>query len=311
MFMAKKKNDEIGPSKICLFVLVITIVLTGLVLAILSAVNVPAGHKAVVVGGWGDIGAQYDEGFRFINPFVQVDKVRWNTQGIEETISILTNDEYNVPVDFQVTFHLLEDRVGEIHTENPDYRDTVIRNVLRSEVRKTAADLNLTGEQLNKRRTLFESTVEARCLDKMAAYYVIVESVNVRNIDLPDHILDASEKRAAARIDIETAEYELQAEKARAEKEAIRAKAEANATILLAEGQAESIEILAQIWEDKYGKNASAIEYDKMMDFILSIRYIAALRDPECNVEFVIVPEDGPALLLDMEGLKEEAAAEG
>jgi regulator of protease activity HflC (stomatin/prohibitin superfamily) len=271
-----------------------------LILLSLSAINVPAGHKAVVVSGLGDIGSQYDEGFRLKNPFVQVEYIRWNTQYMEETISVLTSDEYNVPVDFQVVYHLEEDKVGTIRVDNPDYKFTVIRNVLRSEVRKTAADMNLTGNMINTKRTIFEAQVEQRVRDESEEYYIVIESVMIRNIDLPIQILDASEKRAAAKIDIETASYELEAERARAQKEQVRAAAEANATIILAKGQAESIRILAMVSENMT---------TEMLDYILSLRYIAALRDPESNVQFVVVPMDGSPLILDLSGLQEEASS--
>jgi len=234
-----------------------------------------------------------------MNPFSMGRKtVRWNTQYVEETISILTQDEYNVPIDFQVTYHLQEDKVGDILTENPDYKDTVIRNILRSEVRKTASNMEMTGTMLNQKRSVFEERVQVVVTERCIEYYVEVESVNVRNIDLPKQILDASEMRAGAKIDIETAEYELQAESARAQKEELRAQAEANATIILAIGQAESLQILEEVSMNMTGE---------MMDYILSLRYIAALRDPECNVQFVIVPMEGSPIILDMAGLEEQA----
>jgi regulator of protease activity HflC (stomatin/prohibitin superfamily) len=219
---------------------------------------------------------------------------------MEETISVLTSDEYNVPVDFQVVYHLEEEKVGTIRVDNPDYKYTVIRNSLRSEVRKTAADMNLTGNMINTKRTTFEAQVEQRVKEKCSPYYIAIESVNIRNIDLPIQILDAAEKRAAAKIDIETASYELAAERARAQKEQVKAEAEANATIILAEGQAESIRILAQVSENMT---------TEMMDYILSLRYIAALRDPESNIKFVVVPMDGTPLILDLTGLEEEASS--
>ena len=293
--------DNVSKKKsrlIVLGVIVVIALLGTLILASMAAINVPAGHKAVVVSGLGEIGSQYDEGFRLINPFVQVEYIRWNTQSMEEMISVLTKDEFNVPVDFQVTYHLQEDHVGTVRKDNPDYKTTVIRNVLRSEVRKTAADMNLTGNEINTKRTTFEAMVEQRVTTKCEIYFIEIESVNIRNVDLPAQILDAAEKRAAAKIDIETASFELQAERARAQKEEVKAQAEANATIILAEGQAESISILAE---------ESEAMTDEMMNYILSLRYIAALRDPESNVQFVVVPMDGTPLILDIGELTDMA----
>ena len=299
--MGKKKgSDEISLKKIAGGVIVGIILLIVVLVILKSSTSPPAGHKAVVVSGFGDIGSQYDEGFQIINPFVTVEYVRYNTQDLEEPISILTNDGFNVPVDFQVTFHLQEDKVGEIHTKTPNYKETVIRNILRSEVRKTAADMNLTGEAINKQRTAFEVIVENRCIERMSDYFITVESLNVRNIDLPISLLTANENRAAAKIDIETAAFELDAERQRAQKEQVKAAAEANSTIILAKGQAESLTILSEVSE--------SMEPD-VMDYILSLRYIAALQDPDCNVKFVIVPMDGQPLILDMGELEELAAS--
>lgn len=300
--MANKVIDLKPPTgkKLGIIVAVSIGVVILLILLGMSAINVPAGHKAVVVSGLGEIGSQYDEGFQLKNPFVQVEYIRWNTQYIEETISVLTSDEYNVPVDFQVVYHLEEEKVGAVRVDNPDFKYTVIKNVLRSEVRKTSADMNLTGNMINTKRSAFEAQVEQRVRDGAEDYHIFIESVMIRNIDLPNQILDAAEKRASAKIDIETASYELEAEKARAQKEQVKAAAEANATIILAKGQAESIQILAGV---------SGNMTSEMLDYILSLRYIAALRDPESNVKFVIVPMDGTPLILDLAGLEEEAAA--
>ncbi len=293
--LSKKGSKYLGKG-----VIVVAVVLVLFFFFNLAAINVPAGNKAVVVSGLGEIGSQYDEGFQLKNPFVQVELIRWNTQSLEETISILTRDEFNVPVDFQVTYHLREDKVGNIRVENPDYKTTVIQNIMRSEVRKTAADMNLTGNEINTKRSEFEERVESTLSDRCSEYFIEIESVNIRNIDLPSQILDASEKRASAKIDIETAVYELQAERARAKKEEVKAQAEANATIILAEGQAESIRILA-------GESENMTQ--EMMNYILSLRYIAALRDPESNIQFVIVPMEGTPLILDLAGLEQQASA--
>lgn len=287
-----------GSKYVAIGVVLVVVLIISVALFSMAAINVPAGHKAVVVSGLGEIGSQYDEGFRLINPFVQVEYIRWNTQSLEEPISVLTKDEFNVPVDFQVTFNLREDKVGHIRRDNPDYRTTVIQNILRSEVRKTAADMNLTGNEINTKRSTFEAMVEQRVTAKCEIYFIEIQSVNIRNVDLPAQILDAAEKRAAAKIDIETASYELQAEKARAQKEEVKAQAEANSTIILAEGQAESLRILAEESE-----NMS----QDMMNYILSLRYIAALRDPESNVQFVVVPMDGTPLILDVGELTSQA----
>ncbi len=295
-FTRERKNGDIelrGGRVLAVFVIVCIVAL----LLATSLRKVPAGHKGIYVNGAG-IGTQKDEGWALKNPFSTMENVEYVTQSIEETIQILTRDGFNVPVDWQITYRLSEDRVGEIRTDNPDWKNTVLINALRSGVRTTASNMNLTGYDINVRRTTFEAAVELAVIEKCTPYYIEIESVNIRNIDLPQTILNAAEIRAAAEIDIDTAEYELAAVKMRAQKVTMEAEAEANATIVLALGQAESIRILSQEAENMT---------DDMMQYILTLRYIAALRDPESNVQFIVVPMDGQPIMLDMTGLQEAA----
>ncbi len=292
----KNKGVNIDPRTAKIATMGVFFLIFILIISSMAFVNVPAGHKGVTVSGLGNIGNTYNEGLQLKNPFVQVDIVRWNTQYVKETVSVLTADGYNVPIDFQVVYHLEEDRVGDIRVDNPEYEDTVIRNSLRAEVRKTAADMNLTGEDMNRKRTKFESVISEKVEERVTPYFITIESINIRNVDMPKTILNAAEQRASAKIDIDTAQYELNAEKARAQKEQVRAEAEANSTIILAEGQSESIKILA-----KQSENMT----QEMMDYIMSLRYIAALRDPKSNVEFVIVPMDGQPIIMDISDMQE------
>jgi regulator of protease activity HflC (stomatin/prohibitin superfamily) len=269
--------------------LVAALIIFIVVIAFLAAmiINVPAGHKGVIVSGF-DVGQQFDEGWNIKNPFSGVEMVRYNTQIEKEVISARSTDGYNVNIDFAVRYHLMDNQVGNIRVDNPDYKETVIRSILRSEARKVVSDWNMTGEEMNQKRSLYEGEVENRAKDRLDDYYIVVEDVMLRNLDFPAQVNDAWEKRAAAEVDVETAGYELEAERLRAKKELVKADAEKNATIVLAEGQAEAIRILA---------NETLNINETVMDYILSIRYITALRDPEPNINYVIVPVEQPLML--------------
>jgi regulator of protease activity HflC (stomatin/prohibitin superfamily) len=283
-------EDEEPKSPMKLIVLlVVGFILLIVVLAILSAtvINVPAGHKGVIVAGF-DVGYQFNEGWNMKNPFSTVDMVRYNTQIEKEMISARSADGYNVNIDFAVRYHLAENSVAKVRVDNPDYKETVIRSTLRSEARLVVSDWNLTGEQMNQQRTAYENEVEIRVKDRLDDYYIIVEDVMLRNLDFPATVNDAWERRAAAQVDVATAGYELEAERLRAQKELVRALAEANSTIALAEGQAEAIKILA---------NETVEINETVMNYILSLRYISALRDPETKVDFVVIPIDQPLIL--------------
>lgn len=267
---------------VLLFVVIVIVVILAA-----TIINVPAGHKGVIVAGF-DVGKQFDEGWNLKNPFSRVEMVRYNTQLEKEIISARSADGYNVNIDFAIRYHLIASRVGKIRVDNPEYKETVIISTLRSEARRVVADWNMTGEDMNLRRTAYEGEVEVRVADRLEEYFIVVEDVLLRNLDFPARVNDAWESRAAAQVDVETAGYELEAERLRAQKELVRALAERNATIVLAEGQAEAVRILA---------NETVDLNETVLNYILSLRYIAALRDPESNITYVVVPEEQPLIL--------------
>jgi regulator of protease activity HflC (stomatin/prohibitin superfamily) len=291
------KNESNNPSRLRKFgagwlVVLLFVVIVILVILAATIINVPAGHKGVIVAGF-DVGDQFNEGWNLKNPFSTVEMVRYNTQIVKEVISARSADGYNVDIDFAIRFHLIAARVGDIRVNNPEYQETVIIATLRSDARRVVADWNLTGEQMNLQRTAYEGEVETRVSTKLDDYYIIVEDVLLRNLDFPATVNNAWENRAAAQVDVETAGYELEAERLRAQKELVRALAERNATIVLAEGQAEAVRILA---------NETVDLNETVLNYILSLRYIAALRDPESNITYVVIPQEQPLIL----GLPEE-----
>ncbi|MCK5309758.1 MAG: prohibitin family protein [Thermoplasmata archaeon] len=275
---------------------VFVVLIAALIILSACVISVPAGHKGVAVAGF-DVGMQFDEGWQFKNPLTQVEYVRYNTQITEESISARSADGYNVEIDFAIRYHLSENRVGDIRVENPDYEQTVIISILRSQVRTTVSDWNMTGEQMNLERSAYEAEVEARVIQALTEYYVIVEEVMIRNLDFPATVTVAWESRVAAEIDVQTATFELLAAEQRALQLLKIAQAESNSTVVLAEGQAEALRILAA--ESDNLDNST-------IDYILSLKYIEALRDPESNVEYVILTDGDNPFILDMGTLGEE-----
>lgn len=268
----------------------ITVIVVLLVVALTCVINVPAGNKGVAVAGFG-VGHQWNEGWHFKNPLTTVEMERYNTQEIMEIISVRSADGYNVDVDFTVRYHLLETQVGHVRVQNPEYVDTVIRPTIRSQGRKVVADWNLTGEQMSLQRSQYEDEVELRVTESLLEYDIVVEAVPIRNIDFPFLVNEAWELRVAAEVDVQTAEFELMAVEQRALQEVMRAQAEANSTVILAVGQAEALQLLAN----------EAGSYDEgTMQYILSLRYITALRDPETNVEFVILSDGNNPFILNL-----------
>ena len=281
---------------------IITIVALVIVVAVAITffssmiVNVEAGHKAVITDGFG-VGKTFDEGWNVKNPMSGVTKVRYNTQEWTEIISVRSEDGYNVNVDFTIRYHLQESAVSSIQLNNPDYVTTTIAPELRSVARKVVSDNNWTGEELNREKTYYESAVETMLTPQLLEYHIIAETVLIRNLDFPDTVDTAWQLRASSEVDVQTADFKLLEADLLAQQEIVIAESEANATIVLATGQAEAIRILAD--ETNNLNNGT-------MDYILSLKYIQMLRDPETNVKFVLVT-DGTSnpFIIDMSQFEE------
>ena len=290
----EENNAMKSITKMVGFIGVIAIV----ILLAMSTVVVPAGTKAVGVSGIGNIGGQFDEGVSFKSPFLSVDKVRWNTQYKVVDTEIITDDGYNVPVKYEIQYHLVEEKVGKTRVKNPEFKEKITME-LEGQLTLVANEMNLTGLDLNQKRSIFNERVEQRVTENLLEFNIVVEDVKTRNVDMPQKVLNAAEKRESARIDVDAAAHELEAEKLRAQKILARAVSEANATVRLAEGQAEAIEILSVQAENMT---------EDTMNYILTQKYFTVLQDPESNVNFVVVP-GGQDLLLDVSAYQNETVS--
>jgi regulator of protease activity HflC (stomatin/prohibitin superfamily) len=284
---AIRRKPRDPQSYMCPLIAIVVIVVVLLVLLSMSIVNVPAGHKGVIVNGF-NVGDQLDEGWQLKNPLSGVEMVRYNTQYQKTTVSVLTNDGYNVPVDIQIVYHLKADKVGEIREENPDFVEAIILNEVRSQLRKIVAKGNYTGEAINLERTTLEGLLGIELEGILSSYHIIMEDVNIRNIDLPPTILTATEQRQAAKVAVQTAKYNLEAAEYNAEQKVVTARAERNVTVIEAQAQADAQTILA---------NQSKEMNETVMNFIMFMKWVNMLKDPDCNVEFYIVPEGVPVIL--------------
>jgi regulator of protease activity HflC (stomatin/prohibitin superfamily) len=107
-------------------------------------------------------------------------------------------------------------------------------------------------------------------------------------------------KKKVAEQNVLTEQYNLLAQQfvanqsiinatAHAEALIINATAQANATVILAKGRAEAVEIVMAKLNSTPG-NATT-------DY-LRFLYISALNDPNCNIEFIVIPTEGGTPIL-------------
>lgn len=299
------------------FALGATVILL-LVIILLSASirRVPAGHVGVYTNGM-SIGTQKDSGWVFKNPLSSMELVRYNTQSLMEDVSVTSVESdgsgYNVPMDFQVVYHLDKDNVADIIVNNPDFTQTKIIQKLRSRTRQIVADNNMSGVEINQKKSWIETMVSQDLTVYLKDFHIIVEEVALRNVELPYAIQQASETRQKSEIEITVAHNEYLAEMERVKKKIANANADYNVTVisanatakklvLEAEGKAESIRLI----QEQFGLDNLSDSARTYLQYI----FMSSLSDPDTNVQFFIVPagQDGMPMILDMGGYTNSTA---
>jgi len=305
-----RKNLGISNSPKKARIMILTGVVFFLLLVVLSASirRVPAGNVGVYTNGM-SIGTQKDSGWVFKNPLSTMTIVRYNTQSVKETVIVTSVEEdgsgYNVPMDFQVVYNLEKEKVGDLIVENPDFIETKIIQRLRSRVRQIIAENRYSGIQINTNKSTIQKQVDADLKDYLKDYYIEVQEVSLRNIELPFNVQQASQLMQQSEIEIKTARNNYLSELEVVKKKIANANADYNVTvitanataqrmILEAEGRAESIRLI----QEQFGLENMTESARTYLQYL----FMSALTDPDTNVQFFIVPvgEDGMPMILDM-----------
>jgi regulator of protease activity HflC (stomatin/prohibitin superfamily) len=291
------------------FVVIVVILVAVMIILSATLVRVDAGYKGVVVSGF-NIGHQFEEGWHFKNPMDGVDYVRYNTQEIsfigqdyaedsQGSIMAITEDNVEIYIDMTVVFSIPANRVSALRINNgADWKDVVVSPIVRSIPRDVAADFSVY-EIAGTQRAALSVNIETELRTAFATKDIILERFALRDIRLPDVIIQAVEEKKAAEQKILTEGYNLEAEKFRAQQAVVNAEAQYNVTIIEARARQEAIQIVMERFNTTDG---SSNESD-MVNNYLQWLYIQALTDPDSNIQYILLPsENGMPILLDLTG---------
>ena len=144
-----------------------------------------------------------------------------------DSIEVLSSDGLKMDLDITVQYKIDETKVSELHaTIGPDYVGKIIRPTVRESIRNEFA-LHEATEAYSSKRELIETSLQSRMKVALDKYYIILEEIQIRNIQLPPTVVQAIEEKKAAQQDAERMIYVL--DKERQEKERIQIEAEAQA----------------------------------------------------------------------------------
>lgn len=188
-----------------------------------SMVIVPAGNVGVQ-DLFGDVNPdELNAGFNFKHPLANVEMMSIKTNKIKERSEVPSKEGLIVRLDVSILFKIMPYDADEIYkTVGTRYWNVVIIPQLRSVIREVTASyeakaLYTTG-RINITRDIFKNLYP-----NLLERGIILEKVLLRDLGIPQKLLDAIELKLTAEQQIEQKEFEVVV----AEKEADRKRAEA------------------------------------------------------------------------------------
>ncbi len=188
-----------------------------------SIAYVPAGHVGVLTLFGRVTGEVLPEGTHLVNPFKINNTMSIRTETVKETATVPSNEGLIISMDTSLLFHLNPDKAADMYQKvGPRYTDVVVEPNLRSAVRETTASHSAntlySGEREKVAQEIFQQL--ERELSKRG---VVVESVLLRDIQLPPTLKASIEQKQQAEQESLAMSFRLQKEKQEAERKRIEA----------------------------------------------------------------------------------------
>ena len=202
-------------------------ILVGLVLIVIllwmSVAYVPAGHVGVLTVFGRVTGDVLSEGTHLVNPFAVNTTMSVRTQEVKETASVPSNEGLIMTMDTSLLFRLDPTKAPDMYrTVGPAYIDVVVDPNLRSAIREATA--SHTAQTLySGEREAVAKEILANLQGKLKDRGVIIESILLRDIQLPQALKSSIESKQQAEQESLAMSFRLQKEKQEADRKRIEA----------------------------------------------------------------------------------------
>ncbi|NLL90183.1 MAG: prohibitin family protein [Dehalococcoidales bacterium] len=240
-----------------------------------SIFTVPAGVVGVRFDpfGGGISERQYTEGLHIKAPWVTIYGYNAKTQvftmaGSDESstdithgssVQNVTNEGLYITLDLSVQYKIDPTKAWSIRQnigEDGDYQQIVVLPQIRSTLRDVVSQ-HSAAEIYGEGKAIVESEIYADLSAKLAQYNIIVESVLLRNVVLPDQLVESIELKKAAEQEALRMEYVLQTSEYEAQRKVIEAQGIADANGIIANSITEAY--LYWYWIEMLKSNPSTI----------------------------------------------------
>lgn len=164
------------------------------------------------------------EGFHVIPPWDRAYIYEVKNQTIVAPMTVLSRNGLQVSLDAQIRFHLVPETVPYMHRQyGPDYVNTVIKPELTEAVQQVIGQY-LPEELYSPEHGESAARVFDNAKRLIGGVFVVVDSIALLNVKLPEIVQTAVQKKAAAEQDALAHNFVVEKEKKEAERKLIEAK---------------------------------------------------------------------------------------
>jgi prohibitin 1 len=193
------------------------------ILVFSSVARVDSGNVGVLTLFGRVTGEVLPEGVHFINPFKANHELSIRTQEIKESASVPSAEGLVMNLDTSLIYHLNPEKAAEVYQKiGPDYMNVLVEPNLRAAIREATASHSAnalyTGE-----REMVAKQIHDQLTTKLGERGVLVESVLLRDIQLPSTLKSSIESKQQAEQEALAMSIRLQKETQEAQRKRIEA----------------------------------------------------------------------------------------
>jgi prohibitin 1 len=163
------------------------------------------------------------EGLHLINPFKTNHEISIRTQEIKETASVPSSEGLVMALDTSLIYHLNPEKAAEVYQKiGPNYVEVLIEPNLRSAIREATAS-HTANALYSGEREMVAKQIVAQLTDLLGQRGVQIESILLRDIQLPNTLKSSIEAKQQAEQEALAMNFRLQKETQEAQRKRIEA----------------------------------------------------------------------------------------
>lgn len=178
-----------------------------------------------------------DRGVAFFNPFTTaVQKVSTQTENMEVELHLPSKEGLNIRADISILYSVNPKEAPEVLRQiGKNYEQQVILPVFRSAVADVSARY-FAKDMHTGQRAIIEEAIREQMAKTLEEKGLVVETVLVKSIQLPQNLARAIEEKLEAEQQALRMEFVLQQTQQQAEQQRIQAEGTRDAQLIIAEG---------------------------------------------------------------------------